>query len=158
MVRMPPPPPPPGITQNIFKTENGFLLYLCLDDEEGVGNGDQQKHWSPCITPHCPSGGQKGCRDQVTNRLVLADLPSPSFIYLCDNRSQVIFHLYYYFVQQPSPHSPTGDIAGVSGQNSKGLRQGGKPGTDKLYTDVCLCGTAHFSGCVVNGLGAMVAH
>ena len=31
--------------------------------------------------------------------------------------------------QQPSPHSPTGDlgdIAGVNGQNSKGLCQGGK--------------------------------
>ena len=38
--------------------------------------------------------------------------------------------------QQPSPHSPTrdlGDIAGVNGHNSKGLYQGGKPGTGKLY-------------------------
>ena len=38
-------------------------------------------------------------------------------------------------------HSPTGDlgeIAGVNGQNSKGMCQGGKPGTVKLYIDVCL--------------------
>ena len=37
--------------------------------------------------------------------------------------------------QQPCPHSPTGDlgeIAGVNGQNSKGMCQGGKPGTGKL--------------------------
>ena len=36
----------------------------------------------------------------------------------------------------PRPHSPTGDlwdIAVVNGQNSKGLCQGGKPGTGKLY-------------------------
>ena len=41
--------------------------------------------------------------------------------------------------QQPRPHSPTGDlgeIAGVNGQNSEGMCQGGKPGTGKLYTDV----------------------
>ena len=34
--------------------------------------------------------------------------------------------------QQPRPHSPTGDlgeIAGVNGQNSEGMCQGGKPGT-----------------------------
>ena len=36
-------------------------------------------------------------------------------------------------------HSPTGEIAGVNGQNSEGMCQGGKPGTGKLYTDVCLC-------------------
>ena len=44
--------------------------------------------------------------------------------------------------QQPRPHSPTGDlgeIAVVNGQNSEGMCQGGKPGTGKLYTDVCLC-------------------
>ena len=38
--------------------------------------------------------------------------------------------------QQPHPHSPTGDlgeIAGVNGQNSDGMCQGGKPGTSKLY-------------------------
>ena len=43
-------------------------------------------------------------------------------------------------VQQRRPHSPTGDLgemAGVNGQNSKGMCQGGKPGTGKLYTDVC---------------------
>ena len=41
--------------------------------------------------------------------------------------------------QQPRPHSPTGDlgeIAGINGQNSEGMCQGGKPGTGKLYTDV----------------------
>ena len=35
---------------------------------------------------------------------------------------------------QPRPHSPTGDvweIAGVNGQNSKWMCQGGKPGTGK---------------------------
>ena len=62
--------------------------------------------------------------------------------------------------QQPRPHSPTGDlgeIAGVNGQNSEGMCQGGKPGTGKLYTDVCLCCSAHTSGCVVDGLGATAA-
>ena len=38
-----------------------------------------------------------------------------------------------------------------------GLSQGGKPGTGKLYTDVCLCCSAHTSGCVVDGLGATAA-
>ena len=28
--------------------------------------------------------------------------------------------------QQPHPHSPTGEIAGVNGQNSKGMCRGGK--------------------------------
>ena len=37
------------------------------------------------------------------------------------------------------------------------LCQGGKPGTGKLYTDVCLCCSAHTSGCVVDGLGATAA-
>ena len=62
--------------------------------------------------------------------------------------------------QQPRPHSPTGDlgeIAGVNGQNSEEMCQGGKPGTGKLYTDVCLCCSAHTSGCVVDGLGATAA-
>ena len=57
-------------------------------------------------------------------------------------------------------HSPTGDlgeISGVNGQNSEGMCQGGKPGTGKLYTDVCLCCSAHTSGCVVDGLGATAA-
>ena len=51
--------------------------------------------------------------------------------------------------QQPRPHSPTGDlgeIAGVNGQNSEGMCQGGKSGTGKLYTDVCLCCSAHTCG------------
>ena len=51
-----------------------------------------------------------------------------------------------------------GDIVGVKGQNGKGLCQGGKPGTGKLYSDVCQCGSAHTSGCVVDGLGAKAAH
>ena len=39
------------------------------------------------------------------------------------------------------PHSPTGDlgeIAGVNGQNSEGMCQGGKPGTGKLYIYRCM--------------------
>ena len=36
------------------------------------------------------------------------------------------------------------------------MYQGGKPGTGKSYTDVCLCGSAHTSGCVVDGLGAII--
>ena len=62
--------------------------------------------------------------------------------------------------QQPHPHCPTRDpvdIAGVNGQNSKGMCQGGKPGTGKLYT-TCLCCSTHTSGCVVDGLGATAAH
>ena len=50
-----------------------------------------------------------------------------------------------------------GEIAGVNGQNSEGMCHGGKPGTGKLYTDVCLCCSAHTSGCVVDGLGATAA-
>ena len=53
-------------------------------------------------------------------------------------------------VECARPHSPTGDLgetAGVNGQNSEGMCQGGK-----LYTDVCLCCSAHFSGCVIDGL------
>ena len=45
----------------------------------------------------------------------------------------------------------------VNGQNSEEMCQGGKPGTGKLYTDVCLCCSAHTSGCVVDGLGATAA-
>ena len=58
--------------------------------------------------------------------------------------------------QQPHPHSPTRDegIAWVNRQNSNG----GKPGTGKLYTDVCLGCSAHTGGCMVDGLGATVAH
>ena len=41
----------------------------------------------------------------------------------------------------------------VNGQNSEGMCQGGKPGTGKLYTDVCLCCSTHTSGYVVDGLG-----
>ena len=62
--------------------------------------------------------------------------------------------------QQPRLHCQTGDLGDIAGvrQNRRGLCQGGKSGTGKLYTDVCLCGSAHTSGCVVDGLGAKVAH
>ena len=40
------------------------------------------------------------------------------------------------------------------GRNGK---QGGKPGTGKLSTDVCLCCSAHTSGCMVDSLGATAA-
>ena len=50
------------------------------------------------------------------------------------------------------------NLAGVNGQNSEGMCQGGKPGTGKLYTDVYLCCSAHTSGCVVDGLGTTAAH
>ena len=57
------------------------------------------------------------------------------------------------------PHSPNVNIVGVNGRNSKGLCQGSKPGTGKLYTDVCLCGSAHTSGWVYDdGLGATMVH
>ena len=51
-----------------------------------------------------------------------------------------------------------GDIVGVKVRNGNGLCQGGKPGTGKLCNDVCLCGSAHSSGCVVDGLSAMAAY
>ena len=38
--------------------------------------------------------------------------------------------------QQPRPHFPTGDLGDIAGVNGKGMCQGGKPGTGKLYTDV----------------------
>ena len=50
-----------------------------------------------------------------------------------------------------------GKLLGLMAQNSEGMCQGGKPGTGKLYTDVCLCCSAHSSGCVVDGLGTMAA-
>ena len=55
---------------------------------------------------------------------------------------------------QPRPQSPTGDLGDIAGRNGKQLCQGGKPGTGKFNTDVCLCGSAHTSGCMVDGLGA----
>ena len=45
--------------------------------------------------------------------------------------------------RQPRPHSPTGDLGDIAGQNSKGMCQGGKPGTGKLY-----------SGCMVDATAA----
>ena len=56
------------------------------------------------------------------------------------------------------PHSPTGDLGEIAGVNWQGMCQGGKPGTGKLYTDVCLCCSAHTSGCMVDGLGTTAAH
>ena len=53
---------------------------------------------------------------------------------------------------------PSGDIAGVKVRNGQGLCQGGKPGTGELCNDVCLCGSAHPSGCVVDGLSATAAY
>ena len=43
-------------------------------------------------------------------------------------------------------------------QNGKGFCQGGKPDTGKLCNDVCLCGSALSSECVVNGLSATAAY
>ena len=60
----------------------------------------------------------------------------------------------YGCAQQPPPTGDLGEIAEVNGQNSEVMCQGGKPGTGKLYTDVC---SAHTSGCMVDGLGAMAA-
>ena len=63
--------------------------------------------------------------------------------------------------QQPSPQTPTGvlgDIVWVKVRNGKGLCQGDKPGIGKLYNDVCLYGSAHSSGCVVDGLSATAAN
>ena len=65
---------------------------------------------------------------------------------------------------QPSLQSPAGDlgdIAGVVGQDGKSMCQEGKPGTGKLdvvNNDVCMCGSAHANGCVVNGMSAMAAY
>ena len=39
-------------------------------------------------------------------------------------------------VQQPPPTGDLGDIAGVNWQNSKGLCQGAKPSTGKLYQEL----------------------
>ena len=58
----------------------------------------------------------------------------------------------------PSPTGDVGDIAGINVRNGKELCQGGKPGTGKLYNDVCLYGSAHSSGCMVDGLSAMAGH
>ena len=38
--------------------------------------------------------------------------------------------------QQPRPHSPTGDLGEIAGQNSEGMCHGGKPGTGKFYVYV----------------------
>ena len=56
------------------------------------------------------------------------------------------------------PNNPLLSLAGVNGQNSKLVCQGGKPGPGKLYTHVYLCGSTHTIVCVFYGLRAMVAH
>ena len=60
----------------------------------------------------------------------------------------------------PRPQSPIGDLGDTAGRSGKRLCQGGKPGTGKLNTDVhvCLSGSAHTSGCVVDGLGATASY
>ena len=68
-----------------------------------------------------------------------------------------VFYMETGYYLSSSPTGDLGEIAGVHGQNSEGMCQGGKPGTGKLYTDVCLCCSAHTSGCVVDGLGATAA-
>ena len=55
--------------------------------------------------------------------------------------------------QQPSPHSPAGDLGDVARVQGRT----GKPGTGKLNDCVCLCGSALNNGCVVNGMNAMAA-
>ena len=51
-----------------------------------------------------------------------------------------------------------GKLLGLMMQNSEGMYQEGKPGAGKLYyTEVCLCCSAHTSGCMVDGLGATAA-
>ena len=53
--------------------------------------------------------------------------------------------------QQPSPYSPTRDLAGV-GRIAKDCVLGVKPGTGKLHIDLRLCGSANSSGSMVDGL------
>ena len=65
--------------------------------------------------------------------------------------------IYLFFISLFYCVNAFGEIAGVNGQNSEEMCHGGKPGTGKLYTDVCLCCSAHTSGCVVDGLGATAA-
>ena len=54
-------------------------------------------------------------------------------------------------------HQPgvLGMFAGVIGQDSRYMCQGGKPGTGKLDDCVCLCGSTHDNGCMVNGYGCI---
>ena len=44
---------------------------------------------------------------------------------------------------------------GLKVRNGKGLCHGGQQGREKLYNTVCLCGSAHNSGCVVVGLSVL---
>ena len=57
-------------------------------------------------------------------------------------------------------HSPTGilpgKIARVNGQGC--VREVSLAQVSCIYTDVCLCCSAHTSGCVVDGLVAMAVH
>ena len=50
-------------------------------------------------------------------------------------------------------------LAGVEGQRDGKLRSSGKGGTDgkDLPVCICMCGSAHDCGCVVDGSNAMAA-
>ena len=50
-------------------------------------------------------------------------------------------------------------LAGVEGQTDGKLRSSGKGGTDgkDLSVCICMCGSIHDCGCVVDGSGAMAA-
>ena len=50
-------------------------------------------------------------------------------------------------------------LAGVEGQRDGKLRSSGKGGTDgeDLPACICMCGSAHGYGCVVDGSSAMAA-
>ena len=63
--------------------------------------------------------------------------------------------------QQPSPQSPAGDlgdIGGVGVQNGKFMCQGGKTDTGVLHSHMCVCGSAHSCGCMVDGDSARAAN
>ena len=54
------------------------------------------------------------------------------------------YHLRMYMACANQPHPQFQQvILGVKGQNGKGLC---RPGTGKLYSYVCLCGSTHTSG------------
>ena len=57
---------------------------------------------------------------------------------------------------QPSPHSPTGDLGDLGDIAGQGLM--GRIVNVCILMYICLCGSTHSSGCMVNGLGTTVAH
>ena len=54
--------------------------------------------------------------------------------------------------------SQLGIFLGLKGQHGKRLCQGGTSLAQVSCTSMCLCGSSLTSGCVINGLGATVAH